>query len=227
MRGKPRSGRERREITSKREPFEVVLIVCEGLKTEPEYFSSICRDLRLSSANVVVLEKESGSSPTTVVDYALRRFKNSKSFDRVFCVFDRDAHADYQTAVDRCGSLRQTNVHSCICPFVAITSTPSFEYWIYLHFKDSDAPVVAAGGKSSGDLMLSNLRREFAEYSKSRSDLFEVIKSSTALAAKRARRVNSSGVDNPHTRVVDLVHHLASFRKDCGIAWVDELLSAG
>lgn len=224
MSARPRTGRERRKSTPKREAFEVVLIVCEGTKTEPAYFKGLCNELRLSSANVLVLDKDAGSSPDTVVNFGLARFGDSKNFDRVYCVFDRDAHADYEKAVNRCNSLRRTNAQLVVCPFIPVTSNPSFEYWVYLHFQDSSAPVVAAGDKSSGTVMLTSLRKVCALYSKADENLFEALKPRLVEAAKRARRVNALGNENPHTKIVDLVSYLAAFRKGKGIAWVEELL---
>lgn len=225
MTAKPRAGRERRKVSPRREPFDVVLIVCEGSKTEPVYFKDLCDDLRLSTANVLVLDKGHGCSPSTVVAEALARFRQSKNFDRVFCVFDRDAHADYQQAVDRCRGLKQQYLQSVVCPFVSVTSNPSFEYWIYLHFKDSAAPIVAAGVKSSGAIMLSELRREHPDYAKSSIGLFSSLKARVGQAASRARRINAQGNDNPHTRIVELVAYLAGFRKGRGIQWVDDVLA--
>ena len=52
-----------------REPYDVVLIVCEGAKTEPSYFTALKKELRLSSTNIHICGKECGSAPINVVDY--------------------------------------------------------------------------------------------------------------------------------------------------------------
>jgi hypothetical protein len=55
--GKRRRGPEtyvRRGPT--REPYDVVLIVCEGAKTEPNYFKRLKLAYRLSNANIHVLQ---------------------------------------------------------------------------------------------------------------------------------------------------------------------------
>src|SRR5262245_43888187 len=80
-----------------REPYDLVLVVCEGQKTEPLYFKGMRVAERLSSANVVVTPAD-GSDPMSIVQYAER---NAANYDRAFCVFDRDGHANYNAALDR------------------------------------------------------------------------------------------------------------------------------
>ena len=85
-----------------REPHDRVLIVCEGKRTEPLYFREIADRYRLSTANIKVIG--SGAGPRTVVR------ADRKERDRVYCVFDRDEHATFQTACDeaRASRLRLT-----------------------------------------------------------------------------------------------------------------------
>lgn len=73
-----------------REPYDVVLIVCEGEKTEPGYFEGLKKAHRLSSANIKVVSGE-GSDPVSIVKHALRECQKG-GYDRVFCVFDRNGH---------------------------------------------------------------------------------------------------------------------------------------
>lgn len=54
-----------------RAPYQKVLIVCEGGKTEPLYFNEI-RDLyEINTANIRITG-ECGSDPISVVNHALR-----------------------------------------------------------------------------------------------------------------------------------------------------------
>jgi hypothetical protein len=52
-----------------RKPYDHVLIVCEGEKTEPYYFEEIRVHLDLDSANIKI-DGSCDSSPKSVVDYA-------------------------------------------------------------------------------------------------------------------------------------------------------------
>lgn len=66
--------RDLRRKSAKRQPIERLLIVCEGSKTEPNYLNEIRQDLRLPTANVLVLPSEIGTDPLKVVIYAERLF---------------------------------------------------------------------------------------------------------------------------------------------------------
>lgn len=81
-----------------REPYDKVLIVCEGEKTEPHYLMELRGHLKLSQANIKI-DPNSDSSPTSVVKYTKELIKESPKdpYDHVFCVIDRDRHFDYTT----------------------------------------------------------------------------------------------------------------------------------
>ena len=99
-RNKPRGRSRLRRRRPTREPYARVLIVCEDAKAEPAYFRELTDRYRLSTANVVVMG--SGSDPRFLVKKAkkLRRTEISRGdpSDAVYCVFDRDEHAHFQTA---------------------------------------------------------------------------------------------------------------------------------
>jgi hypothetical protein len=52
-----------------RKPYDKVLIVCEGEKTEPYYLIALRDHLKLSQANIKI-DPNCDSSPTSVVKYA-------------------------------------------------------------------------------------------------------------------------------------------------------------
>jgi hypothetical protein len=136
---------------AKRQPFERLLIVCEGEKTEPLYLDEIRRAFRLATAHVHVWPSADGTEPLQVVDYAERLFLDGdrakaidrRGFDRVIAVFDRDDHATYHPALAQAaaqsGKLRNDN--GVAVPVEAIASVPCFELWLLLHFEDVMAPV--------------------------------------------------------------------------------------
>ncbi len=63
-----------------RRPRSAILIVCEGAKTEPQYF----KGFRLSSVEVV----GAGKNTLSLVEHA---FRISEGYDQTWCVFDRDS----------------------------------------------------------------------------------------------------------------------------------------
>ena len=84
----------------RREPYDRVLIVCEGSKTEPNYLREIVAHYRLSTANVEITG-DGGSAPNSVVEYALTLFEGDPDYNAVFCVFDRDGHTTFLQACAR------------------------------------------------------------------------------------------------------------------------------
>jgi hypothetical protein len=131
-----------------RKPQALVLIICEGEKTERQYLRELCNDLRLSGASVIITPSHRGTDPMSVVTYAIDRHKTEDEiYDRVYCVFDRDTHANYDQAL----ALLNASPFAKKGILHAITSVPCFEIWVLLHFDYSTASFVASGGKSPCD----------------------------------------------------------------------------
>jgi len=107
-----------------------VLIVCEGAKTEPNYFNEIRVLERLSSAHVKIIPSALGTDPLSVVNSSIEEFEKIHAFDKVFVVFDRDDHLNYDNAIAKAeatdGKLK--NDEKQAVPFEAIASVPSFEF---------------------------------------------------------------------------------------------------
>jgi hypothetical protein len=125
----------------KRPPYDRILIVCEGSKTEPLYLDDIRKQLRIPTADVKVIHSANGTEPRQVVDSAEQMFLASRNFDLVVAVFDKDDHLTYNNALSRAAALDQTLRNSDRKPvgFKAVPSVPCFELWILLHFQDIHA----------------------------------------------------------------------------------------
>ncbi|MCB8747951.1 RloB family protein [Rhodoferax sp. U2-2l] len=187
------------------------LIVCEGTKTEPQYFAEILVDKRIHPQRVKVARND-GSSPDRIVEHALNIYeedaKLGDAYDKVFCVFDRDSHASFEPAIQRIRQLAKDEK-----PFSAITSTPCFEFWILLHFGYSDAPFHAAGKKSVGDQAVAQLKRKpkFSKYEKGMKGVYGLLKDTTANACGHAKKLRKSAEGdsqrsaNPWTNLDELV----------------------
>lgn len=126
----PSRGRRTRPVGT-RDPRPRVLVVCEGQKTEPNYFKAF----PMTSATVHVVGL--GANTLSVVDHAVRErdaaAANSNPFEHVWCVFDRDSFpkAKVNAAVDRC---RREHIG-------AAWSNEAFELWYLLHFAYCDAAI--------------------------------------------------------------------------------------
>jgi hypothetical protein len=88
----------------KRPSYPRVLIVCEGTKTEPSYFEDIRKQNRVPTAHIHVVPAD-GTQPMQVVDFAKEKFLETREYDLIYAVFDRDDHATYADAINRAATL--------------------------------------------------------------------------------------------------------------------------
>ena len=196
-----------------REPYDKVLIVCEGEKTEPHYLIALRDHLKLSQTNIKI-DPDCDSSPTSVVKYAKELIKESfkDPYDHVFCVIDRDRHADFDTAIAQIYGYRKkdTKLH-------AIVSNPCFEFWILLHFDYTTKLFGTSGDSPCMDLIKNNLKVFIKNYEKGDKAIMpHIIKSGLEMAATNAKRANETAkrndTGNPTTQMDELVDYLKNLR---------------
>jgi hypothetical protein len=203
-----------RREAQKREPYDVVLIVCEGGKTEPKYLQELRDSFKLSTANIRIAGDECGSSPRSVVDYALTMYRKEKKYNKVFCVFDKDRHPTYNEALERIRTTRMGKGDT----IEAITSVPCFEVWILLHFGYTTKAFSSTG--PSGSIcasVIKALKKHISVYEKGTGGLFSALKERLPDAMKHASRLEKhtqvSGSDNPSTKIHQLVGYLRDLKK--------------
>ncbi|WP_297446120.1 RloB family protein [Acidiferrobacter sp.] len=214
--------RHRRQLERKkahRASYDRILIVSEGSKTEPHYFSEIRATYRLHTANVVLQPSQLGTEPIQVVQYARELFIRGdghrhiqqRAFERVYAVFDRDEHESYinalNTAASLDGKLRNDNKQPVI--FKAIASVPSFELWLLLHYADILAPI-------HRDEVMRRLKGHIPGYEKGAKDIFATTRDRVDVATRRARALatrHSAYTDpEPYTAIAELVTLLTTLR---------------
>ncbi|MGK3156628.1 RloB family protein [Enterobacter kobei] len=206
---KPKSLSSFKRKGQTRSPYLKVLIVCEGSKTEPNYFEEIREHYSLNSANVEI-SGECGSNPMSVVNYAKEVYKkhrdNNVPFDRVFCVIDRDAHPDYQTAKETVRQLTPSGVYKII------DSVPCFEFWLLLHHEYTAVSFERLSGNSAGNQVLARLKTHMPGYGKGSKKVFAQLLEKLPTALTHAKRLENavlaSGTENPYTSVHTLVEFL-------------------
>jgi hypothetical protein len=163
---KARRDRVLKREASLKEEYEKFLIVSEDTKSSVYYLQEAIRHYRISTANFSIVGL--GKDPMNIVDDAENRYnQETKSYlpdyDKVYCVFDRDAFPRYHNAIDKIHNLNQRLGKEV---FFAITSDPSYELWLLLHFNFTSKDYIATQRKSSGDQVYDDLLEHYPEYEK-------------------------------------------------------------
>lgn len=179
-----------------REEGERILVVCEGEKTEPNYF----RSFRVPGLVLVV--EGAADNTVNVVQLAEERMATD-AFDQVWCVFDRDSFPlqRFNAAIDM-----------AVARGIKVAySNEAFELWYLLHFDFLQAGV----SRSKYSKMLT--QRLNKRYEKNSKEMYSLLLSRQDAAIRNAKRLlsqfdpRSPGNDNPSTTVHLLVEELRRF----------------
>jgi hypothetical protein len=189
---------------STRDPKQIILVVCEGEVTEPEYFEAFKAHYRTSRVEVLTV-KAAGvpfSLVTTARDMkrkaeaaALAGEDDNLRYDAVWAVFDVDDHPKINDAI---GMARDNDIQLAI-------SNPCFELWLLLHLRDQPGPQ----DRSSIRRLLT---KEVGTYGKSVD--FTLYQPGYTTAVKRARSLGSHSPSeckpgpNPSTEVCELTESI-------------------
>ena len=202
--GRSRDSRSGRIVEQRTPRPAKVLILCEGEKTEPNYFAAILEEFDLT--NVVLIEGAAGD-PLHLV----REASSRTAFETVWCVFDRDSFpADrFDNAVNACDGKR---LH-------AIWSNEAFELWYVLHFQylDTGAP----GGRGNARSYYQECLKELlGTYAKNDLSMWGRLSEHLETALRNADRlvtvhdVSTAPHDRlPMTRVGVLVRELLNYEQ--------------
>ncbi|MBA5248988.1 MAG: RloB domain-containing protein [Gammaproteobacteria bacterium] len=178
-----------------RESYDRVLIVCEGSKTEINYFNGLIDHLKLSTVNIRILDIRQ-TTPDSLFRKAKELYQDAKrkgnSYDKVYCIFDKDSHARYKETKD---NIEQTS------NFYVAFSEPCFEYWLLLHYENTTKPFTCFDQLRHDKLFKKN----FSNYEKNEQNIFAILKEQLPTACQNAK-------DNPHTNVNELVEYLQKIK---------------
>jgi hypothetical protein len=184
-----------------------LLIVCEGEKTEPNYFVAFREDLRTILINIAI--EGTGANTDSLIEETLKykkhAAKNKEPYDEIWAVFDRDScpAGNFNRAFDLAS-------HSGI---KIAYSNEAFEIWYLLHFDY----IVSALSRSQYQAMLT--QRLGFTYEKNSKGIFSHLKSLQNDAIRNAKRLLSEYLpshperDNPSTTVHKLVEELNKYKK--------------
>ncbi|AFY69903.1 abortive phage resistance protein [Thalassoporum mexicanum PCC 7367] len=178
------------------------LIVCEGTKTEKNYFESF--KLKIKAENFNLNVKGLGKDPQTLVREALNikqaEEKKGEEYDQVWCVFDRDSW----TSENFNNALQNASIHDIQVAY----SNEAFELWYILHFEFLNTGIPRSDYK--------NKLKNHLEYSykKNSDSMYEELLNKQEVAIANAKRLlrqynpTDPEKDNPSTTVHLLVEEL-------------------
>ena len=202
-RGRPPTSYARR--APEREPYDVVLIVCEGEKTEPYYFEGLRRAWGLSSANIRV-RSAGASDPLSLVQFALAEMR-SGDYDRGFCVFDRDTHAGFEQALQQIAQSLEGREGR----LTEIVSWPCFEVWVLLHFIRTTRAFPAC------EQVIREIAKHYGEYAKAMRNVFDALTDKIDVAIANADHLENHNRDtgsyNPATAIHTLIKYLRGLKR--------------
>ena len=184
------------------EPKKVILIVCEGEKTEINYFKTLKYFLGFTNVHI---KSSPHSSPTKIVEYAIQQVEYTNEYDEIYCVFDRDIHGDFDEAL----KLADNN------HFEVIFSDPCFEFWILLHFTQTAQNFSTNAKPCQAVQKHKDFKKNLPHYSKD-YDFEDIINKHLATAIKNANAINKTNLSarqTPYTQVVTLVERLQKLSK--------------
>lgn len=191
--------------TKTREQHKLLVIVCEGEKTERIYFNRYKKDRPGLS---IELPNTSDTDPKNLVKFAISQIKryglDLKNGDDIWCVFDCDDNPNTHI-LSACKNAGK-RVKMCL-------SNPSFELWYLLHFAYTESPL-------TNPVLMEQLKRKITGYKKN-EDYFDLLKSSRETAIRNAKKINnlhvSNGIDlfstesNPSTHVYKIVEDILKY----------------
>jgi hypothetical protein len=178
-----------------------ILIVCEGERTEPNYFKAFPEnphvydeiDIQGTGYNTVSLVKKA-------MQLKNEAQKKRTPYQEVWCVFDRDSFP-WKSFKDAIALARREKIR---CAY----SIEAFEIWYLLHFDYYDAALSRSQYKEKlTDKLKTN-------YSKNDTKMYERLKDKQGIAIQYARKLytfqcaKSIQDQNPVTTVFDLVEKL-------------------
>ena len=197
-----------------KEPLKRILIVSEGIKTEPMYFIKLIDYLKLSNTDIKVIGSKK-SCPLKVVEYAKKlqdKSINNGSYDLVYCVIDKDSHVHYENVLSFIKNNKKSNL-------ILINSIPCFEFWILLHYNyNSIKPFMKKGNNSICEMLIKELKKHLPNYTKNistldKKDLEYIFHDKNITKAINASKkiiahCEKAKTDNPSTKIHEVVMEL-------------------
>ncbi len=204
--------RRKQDIKIKRRYY---LIVCEGTKTEPNYFEGLKKNLPPGVIDTIDLEVEgTGHNTLTVIDDAqkiserLERL-SGRIFDEIWTVFDRDSFPEKNFN----NAIFKGKEKGIYCAW----TNEAFELWYLLHFQFFQHSMSRDDYKALIERELSRKMGRPFIYQKNSGEMFMLLQQhgDQEQAIKRAKQLETVFADrtdyanhNPCTKLHQLIEKL-------------------
>ena len=199
------------------------LIVCEGEKTEPNYFKALIDDCKSQNDGAKIDKQRTQVVPAAVigggacgtcklVEKAKKLEKEYKRkhqvpFDRVWVVFDKDEYKDFNKAI------ADAKKEGMNCAW----SNGAFELWFLLHFQNGFEGKCKDYVNKNESILKKKLKKTDFSYEKNDEDFYQILQAhgDEEQAIKRAQKLRENmgkkknyATHNPRTEVDLLVDEL-------------------
>lgn len=207
------SGKDTKRKVNTRNKRKYYLIVCEGTKTEPNYFESLKEDLPKGVLTAYQIDIEGTGRNTRSLVTEAKRIKETyqkqtgRPIDKLWVVFDKDSFTanDFNSAIQQC----ETSRPEIGCAW----SNEAFELWYLLHFNYYNTPIDRAQYQK---LIEQNLQPKIGKsyrYQKNSKEMYQLLKQhgdlDTAIRnAERLVEVYDGQQDYANQNPCTMVHQL-------------------
>ncbi len=167
-----RKEEKRKEATKPKRKY--FLIVCEGEKTEPNYFKALKEDLHKGKIEIVDI-KGLGKNTKSIIKDAKRFRKeyeknNLRKLDQVWAVFDRDSFPaqNFNDAIN----IAENSKPKIKCAW----TNEAFELWYLLHFHFYNTAMSRTQYKNKIEKALSEKMDTTFKYLKNNKEMYSLLK---------------------------------------------------
>ncbi len=200
-----------------------VVIICEGARTETDYFRHLKREWKRRfkkvdeyvSIEIVGPKAAGGNEPKNLIEHAIQTQRETESTRRmwekgsqIWCVFDVEAEGRRENLINSVNNAKRQHIQLAI-------SNPCFELWLYLHFQYCETAF------PDGRSMMRALLECWPEYEKNAGEFSaldelrgEAVRNADRLRKEVCKTLPSDPVPRPYTDVDILIAHIETILAD-------------
>jgi len=209
-----------------------ILIVCEGQKTEIDYFEKLKTVIIDDIIGIRVIPVTSSSGPQALKIIESAKTENKLltdnlgiSVDLTYCVFDEDDAKNISSKAYKNikAAIKQANDES----YHIILTNPCLEYWFLLHYTNHSISIEKQGNDSKGKVAVRLLKQYIPDYEKNGvrniAEIFNTTKLQAAITNAESTLKNHANTNdsylnkqneymidnNPSTNMQELIYAMS------------------